>query len=98
MNNIEHVLKEISCDKHNIQQMINLIPLCDTKGERRTLIGGIKTLVKTIHNQKVLIDEKLFVVKPKVSIPLFEVEPSKREDIEIYRDLNSFLGNLDDLS
>ena len=95
MTNIEMILKQIEADKYNLQVMIDLMPLCTTKGERRSLDATVKKLVKEIHNQKVLIDEKLFGFPPRVAIPLFEVEPSVQEAIDIYRDMDSYLGNLD---
>ncbi len=85
---------QIESDKHNIQEMINLIPLCTTKGEERTLRGVIKVLVKEVHNQKCLIEEKIFGSPPRLELPLFIVEPSPIEPIEYYGELDSFFGEL----
>ena len=74
--------------------MVNLIPLCNTKGETRTLKAVIKVLVKEVHNQKVLIEEKIFGVKPRVDLPLFIVDPSPIEPVEFFSELDSFFGEL----
>ena len=95
MKNIDIVLKQIKADKHNIQQMIDRMPLCETKGELRTLMAVINLLVKEVHNQKVIVDDKMFSSTDSVAIPLFEVEPSPVSDFEAYRDMSSYLGNLD---
>ena len=94
MDSVQCISAQIEADKHNIQEMINLIPLCTTKGEERTLKAVIKNLVKEIHTQKCLIDEKLFLSNPKLHIPLFEVTPSPLEAIEIYKEMDSFFGDL----
>jgi len=95
INNTIHILQSIDCDKHNIQVMIDLIPLCTTKSEERTLKAVIKTLVKEIHNSKCLIDEKMFDSQEKVQIPLFEVEASPVTILEEYQDMSSFFGKLE---
>lgn len=75
--------------------MINLIPLCTTKGEERTLKAVIKLIVKEIHNQKCLIDEKLFDAPKKVALPLFDVEPSPVDIVTEYGNMHSYFGSLD---
>jgi len=95
MKNIEFLGKEIQIDIENIQEMINLIPLCKSKGEKRSLEAVIKLSVKNVHNQKCLIDEKMFNSRDKVQIPLFEVEPSQLTILEEYQDMGSFFSNID---
>lgn len=94
MNKIQRISAQIEADKHNIQEMVNLIPLCTTKGEERTLKAVIKNLVKEVHNQKCLIDEKMFECQGKLNIPLFEIEPSPLQAIEIYKEMDSFFGKI----
>ena len=86
---------QIECDLHNIQEMINLLPNAKSKGEYRSIGAAVKILVKEIHNQKCLIEDKMFDSKDKVKIPLFEVEPSKIDIITEYSEMSSFFGKLD---
>lgn len=88
---------QIECDLHNIQQMVELLPLCVTKSERRTLESVIKVLVKEIHNQRCEIEQKMFCNIDKIAIPLFEVEPSPIDIKEQYKEMTSFFGELDAL-
>jgi len=87
---------QIECDLHNIQEMVNLMPNAESKGEYRSIGASIKILVKEIHNQKCLIEDKMFDSKDKVEIPLFEAEPSPVTILEEYQDMSSFFGKLDE--
>jgi len=83
---------QIEADQHNLQEMINLLPGAESKGEYRSISATIKVLVKEVHNQRVLIEEKMFDSKDKVQIPLFEVDPSPVTTLEEYQDMSSFFG------
>jgi len=88
------ILEQIKADSHNIQEIINLIPFAESKGEYRSLIATIKILHKEIIKQKSLLTNKLYNSPKKYSIPLFEVDiPEPEID---YSGLNSFFGNIDD--
>lgn len=87
--------KQIEADQHNLQEMVNLLPGAESKGEYRSIAATIKVLVKEIHNQKVEIENKMFHKEPKVQIPLFEVEPSPITILEEYQDMSSFFGKFD---
>jgi len=86
---------QIECDKHNIQELINRLPYAETKGEYRSIAAAIKILVKEIHNQKVLMENKIWYAEEMVRLPLFECEPSPVDIKEHYKELSSFFGDLD---
>ena len=95
MTKEEFLLKQIECDNHNIQEMINLLPCCETKGNYRKISAVIKETVKDVRNSKCLIDESLFQ-SPIKNIPqLFEVEPSPVNLEEHYSEMSSFFGELE---
>ena len=95
MTDIQFIAKEIECDKENIQTLIDMLGNRTlTKGNRRSIEALIKRNVKNIHNQKCLIDEKMFETQAKLNIPLFEVEPSPLKAIEIYKEIDSFFGKI----
>jgi len=87
--------KQIEADKHNLQQMVDLLPGAESKGEYRSIAASIKILVKEIHNMKVEIEDKMFHKEPKIQIPLFEVEPSPVTILEEYQDMSSFFGKFE---
>ena len=96
MKNKEHIeflLDEIQCDKENIQQMVNLLPLSDTKGEYRKISAIIKDTVKGIHCTKCIIDDNLFPNTEIKCSQLFECQPSEIE--HNFEDMDSYFGNLD---
>ena len=89
-----NIHSQIEADKHNLQQMVNLLPGAESKGKYRSIVASIKIVVKEIHNAKCLIEEKLFDEPEKVRLPLFEVEPSPVTILEEYKELSSFFGDL----
>jgi hypothetical protein len=95
MTKEEFLLKQIEYDKYNIQQMIDLLPCCETKGSYRSISATIKETMKDIRNSKLLIDENLFQSPVKNKPQLFEVEPSP-VDLELhYANMHSFFGDLE---
>jgi len=96
----KHLLDTIKTDQHNLQQMLNLLNDCDSKGRWRSISASIKTLVKEIHNTKVLLDDKVWDSKKKISFPLFECEPTPLDGLEAFErefeGMNSFFGELGD--
>ena len=94
----EMILRQIECDKHNIQELINMLPNADSKGKYRSIVANIKILVKEIKYQKLLLSDKLYEKPKKLNIPLFEVNHSEIDfnDFHNMSNLSSFFGNLDD--
>jgi uncharacterized protein (UPF0276 family) len=95
MTKEEFLLKQIECDKHNIQQMIDLLPCCETKSSYRNIASTIKETMKDIRNSKLLIDENLFKSPIKNQPKLFEVKPSPVDLEEHYAKMHSFFGDLE---
>jgi len=95
MENIRFLTIQMEMDMHNIQELLNRIPSSKSKGEKRSLEANIKVLVKEIHNSKVLIEGRMFDNQQKVSLPLFECEPTKLAPVEEYQNIDSFFGELD---
>ena len=91
----EFLLKEIECDRYNIQSLIDRMPLATSKGEYRSIVANIKILVKTIHNTKCSIDDKMFYKVDKVMVPLFEVRASPLNIIDEYKEMDSFFGDIE---
>ena len=90
---IEFLLNEIQCSKDNIQQMVNLLPHSESKGEYRKISAIIKDTVKGIHYSKCIIDENLFPNREPTCSQLFECEPSEIE--HDFGDMDSYFGSLD---
>lgn len=78
---------------YNIQVMIDMLPSC-RKTRYNQIQSAIKTLVREIKNQKELIRNKVNPKVSKLSIPLFEVQPSEIQQIDM-SELTSFFGSLD---
>ena len=95
MTKEEFLVKQIECDKYNIQQMLNLLPCCETKGEYRKIASTIRSIIRDIRNSKLLIDENLFQSPVKNKPQLFEVEPSPVDLEEHYAEMHSFFGDLE---
>jgi hypothetical protein len=95
MTKEEFLLKQIEYDKHNIQQMIDLLPYCETKSEYRKIVSTIRITMRDIRNSKLLIDENLFQSPVKNKPQLFEVEPSPVDLEEHYAEMHSFFGDLE---
>jgi hypothetical protein len=90
------LLNQIQCDKENIQTMINMLPLCKTKGEYKTITSVINTTLKSIKDSKYLIDNYLWENPIKNTPKLFEVEPTPLDHSEQFKTMNSFFGKLED--
>lgn len=95
---MKNIKNQIDCDLHNIQELINLLPHCETKGRYRSVCANIKILVKEVRNQKILITEQLFTSTARIDPKLFEVQPSELTDIDIfeeYKDIDSYFGKIE---
>jgi len=88
------ILTQIECDLENIQEMVNMLPFAESKGDYRSIVATIKVLKKEIWNQKCSCEDKLFQSKEKVKIPLFECEPSPLCLLEEYKNMDSFFGDI----
>ena len=88
------LLKEIECDKANIQTLINRLPYSESKGEYRSTTAAIKIGVKEIHNTKVLLEHQIFYADQKVRLPLFECTASPVSVLEQYEEMDSFFGDI----
>jgi hypothetical protein len=91
----EFLLKQIEYDKHNIQQMINMLPYCETKGSYRSIAAIIKETMKSIRDSKCLLDSIIWDEKIKNRPQLFEIEPSPVDIEEHYANMHSFFGELE---
>jgi len=92
----KYLLDSIEADKHNLQQMMNRLPKSESKGEYRGTAAAMKILVKEIHNQRVLLEDKIWHSEETVRIPLFVVEPTPLEGLEAFKAMDSFFGNIKD--
>ena len=91
------LLDQIQYDKENIQEMINMLPSCKTKGEYRKITTTIKDTLKSIKDSKGLIDNYLWENPIKNEPKLFEVEPTPINHQEHFETMDSFFGKLEDL-
>ena len=91
----EFLLKEIECNEHNIQQMVNALKYAESKGEYRTICAIIKDTVKTTRNSKYLMDEYFYDNPIKNTPRLFEVQASPIDHQEHFQSMDSFFGGLD---
>jgi len=64
------------------------------KGEIRSIHATIKKIIKEIKSSKELLVEELYTSQQKITLPLFEIEPSPISEKEKYESMNSFFGNL----
>ncbi len=93
----EHfILEQIKFDKMNIQTMMDRLPHSESKGEYRGIAAAMKILQKEIHNNKVLLEHKVWAADRMVKLPLFEVEPSPLEYLDEFEEMDSFFGDLGD--
>ena len=90
------IIDQIKADIHNIQELVNLLPYCK-KTRYNAVQSTIKTLVREIRYQKELISTKVYHSPNKNSLPLFEIDPSEIEQIDM-EDIASFFGNIGSLS
>ena len=96
MTDTKFLLKEIEYDKHNIQQMVNLLKEADSKGHYRSISATIKETVKSIKNSKMLIDEEMWEDPVKNTPRLFEVTPTSIDHKKYFRNISSFFGKIED--
>ena len=89
------LLREIEMDKQNLQQLLNRLPLSESKGEYRSTQAAMKILVKEIHNTRVLLENKIWYAEETVVLPLFECEPSPIQGLEKYKEIDSFFGSIE---
>ena len=94
MLNSKIIIDQIKCDIHNIQELVNLLPNSESKGEYRSLGANIKILVKEVKQQKALLTAKIYHKQPKNYLPLFEIELPELELCDL-EDINSFFGIID---
>ena len=86
------ILEQIECDKHNIQELLNMLKLSQTQNEYNKISSLIKTLVKDISKQKSELINNIYETTHKTKLPLFEVELPEL-DIN-YHELTSFFGKI----
>ena len=94
MLNSKMIIDQVRCDMHNIQELINMLPYTESKGDYRSIGANIKILVKEIKQQKALLNHKIYYKQPKNYLPLFEIELPELELCDL-EDINSFFGIID---
>jgi len=93
METSKPIIDQIKADMYNIQVLIDMLPYVK-KTKYSQIQATIKTLVREIKKEKELINDKLFRKQFKKDIPLFEIEPSEIETVDI-DNLSSFFGLLE---
>jgi len=91
----EMLSKEMLCDKHNIQEMINMLKNAESKGEYRSIAACIKKFVKYVDEEKDQLTDKVWREKERNDPKLFEVEPTEIDHKEHLLSINSYFGVLD---
>jgi len=91
----KRIIDQIKADKHNIQELVNLLPTAK-KTHYNQIQATIKTLVREIKYQKDLISENVYQKDKKCCKALFEVKPSEIEQVDL-DDISAFFGVLEDI-
>lgn len=98
INSIEKNKKlsaELMCDKHNIQEMINMLGIAESKGEYRSIAATIKRFVKYIEEEKCMISDNVWTEVERNVPRLFEVKVPEIDHREHMLSINSYFGTLD---
>jgi len=98
INSIEKNKKlstELLYDKHNIQEMINMLNRAESKGEYRTIAATIKRFVKYVEEEKCMISDNVWTGIERNEPRLFEVEAPEIDHREHMLTISSYFGALD---
>jgi len=89
------LLDEIVADKHNIQEMINMLSKAESKGEYRSIVATIKKFVKYIGEAKCQISDNVWCEHERNDPKLFEVEAPEIDHRKHMLSISSYFGSLD---